>query len=198
MISHTVWLGKVEQGGARLGRVRFVLAWQGAVRYGVQRSGLVGYGEAGRGKASGAGTTRPILRGIEMSTKGQLALIHVGKKRLGLDEESYRSILKTHGGAESAKDLTDFGVEKVLSFFKQLGFSYRKPKNRQDFTILRTRKQKAMIFHLMEDLTWWAVRLNKFILKMTGKDSVDLLTKEEASRIIEGLKSMRNRAVTWD
>jgi hypothetical protein len=50
----------------------------------------------------------------------------------------------------------------------------------------------------MEDLGWWPARLIGFIEKMTGKERPEELTKEEAPKVIEGLKAMRNRNVKWN
>lgn len=54
--------------------------------------------------------------------KKRLALIHVGKKRLALDEDSYREILHYVGGVESARDLDAFGFNAVMEHFERLGF----------------------------------------------------------------------------
>jgi phage gp16-like protein len=54
----------------------------------------------------------------------QLAVIHIGKKALALDDESYRTIVRTIGGAESgsAADLDDQGRRAVLKELNRLGF----------------------------------------------------------------------------
>jgi len=126
----------------------------------------------------------------------QLALIHVAKAQLGLSEDEYREILKAHGGAESAKFLDDLGVDRVLKFFYQLGFKRAKSK-RRDLRILASDGQKKMIHCLMEDLGWDRQRLSGFVDRVTAKDYPEELTKQEASKVIEGLKAMRDRKVIW-
>jgi phage gp16-like protein len=54
-----------------------------------------------------------------------LAKIHIAKKDLGLDDETYRAMLLQHGGVTSSKDLTPFGAAKVLQHLERSGF---KPK----------------------------------------------------------------------
>ena len=44
----------------------------------------------------------------------RLAAIHMGKKQLGLDEDTYRDMLEQVGGSRSAKDLDNDGLVKVL------------------------------------------------------------------------------------
>jgi hypothetical protein len=52
----------------------------------------------------------------------KLALIHVAKKKLGLDEEAYRAIL-SGAGVSSAKDIaTDEQFNIVMGAFLRLGF----------------------------------------------------------------------------
>jgi phage gp16-like protein len=48
--------------------------------------------------------------------------IHVAKKQLGLPEEEYRAILLARGGADSSKHLDHAGRQRVLDYFKTLGF----------------------------------------------------------------------------
>lgn len=60
-----------------------------------------------------------------MSRNPSLAKIHIAKKELGLDESTYRAMLRAHGGVSSAKDLTLIGAAKVLAHLERSGF---KPK----------------------------------------------------------------------
>ena len=135
-----------------------------------------------------------------MINNKQKALLHVAKAQLGLNDEEYRDILKNHGGAESSKYLDDLGCERVLKFFRDLGFRRKVQKSRRpDLTILASEGQRKVIYHLMEDLGWWTARLYGFIERMIpGKSQPETLTKEEAPKVIEGLKAMRNRKVHWN
>jgi phage gp16-like protein len=55
----------------------------------------------------------------------ELALIHVGKDQLSMNEEDYRMMIYQVGGAvsQSASDLDDEGRQAVLLHLKQLGFT---------------------------------------------------------------------------
>lgn len=57
-----------------------------------------------------------------MIRSANLAKIHIAKKQLGLDEDTYRAMLLQHGGASSSKDLTSAGAAKVLAHLKRCGF----------------------------------------------------------------------------
>ncbi len=57
-----------------------------------------------------------------MSRNPNLAKIHIAKKELGMDESTYRAMLRTHGGVDSSKDLTLIGAAKVLAHLEKCGF----------------------------------------------------------------------------
>ena len=63
---------------------------------------------------------RPKLRNKD------LAKIHIAKKQLGMDEDTYREMLRNIADVESATDLTDQGRFKVLRHLHQIGFKSRK------------------------------------------------------------------------
>ncbi len=55
-------------------------------------------------------------------TNKPLALRHVAKSRLRLDEDAYRAILPSCSGIESARDLDANGFAVVMCRFEELGF----------------------------------------------------------------------------
>lgn len=52
----------------------------------------------------------------------EISKIHIAKKQLGLPEEEYRAILVAKGGSDSSKHLDHAGRQRVLEYFKTLGF----------------------------------------------------------------------------
>jgi phage gp16-like protein len=56
----------------------------------------------------------------------QLAKIHIAKKDLNLDEETYRAIIRQHGAESSAK-LTMLGRAKVIKHMVQRGWEDKHP-----------------------------------------------------------------------
>jgi len=122
--------------------------------------------------------------------------LHVIKARLRLKEEEYRDILKNYGGAESSKYLDEIGLEKVMTFFKSLGFQ-TKPAQASKLPFSASEAQIRLIYHLGQDLGWIPKRLYGFILKMSGETHPERLTQKQASNIIEGLKKMKSRKTVW-
>ena len=59
------------------------------------------------------------------SRNERLAAIHMGKKALNLDEDTYRDMLEHVTGKRSAKDMDMNDLLKVIQHLDQLGFSKR-------------------------------------------------------------------------
>ena len=132
-----------------------------------------------------------------------LALIHVAKKQLGLDEEAYRGLLERLTGKRSAKDMDFRELEAVIAEMRRLGFSAA-PKLRRNglegpyaaklqalwiagwnLGIVRDRRDKA---------------LTAFVLRQTGiPASRWLRLPEDAAKVIEALKAWlaREGGVDW-
>jgi len=57
----------------------------------------------------------------------QLAKIHIAKKALGLDDETYRGIINQIGGVNSSSDLTMLGRAKVIKHMVEHGWQDTHP-----------------------------------------------------------------------
>lgn len=58
----------------------------------------------------------PVLR------KSELAAIHIAKADVGMAQDTYRTLLRTQFGVDSAADLDDDGRARLLDHFAKLGF----------------------------------------------------------------------------
>lgn len=65
-------------------------------------------------------TTQDALR------RSQLAQIHIARKDLGLDEDTYRAMLMDVAGVASSADLTAKGRRDVLARFESKGWKNKK------------------------------------------------------------------------
>jgi hypothetical protein len=118
--------------------------------------------------------------------KKKLALIHIIKKELNLDNNEYRNILRQAVGVESAKELDNEKFKKLMYYF------VRSPLyqiNRLGLTI----RQKLFIKFLAARLDWTEEHLNNFIHKYFHKTYIDGLSRKEAIKVIEALKNIRER-----
>lgn len=126
------------------------------------------------------------------------ALIHIAKRDLHLDEESYRQILKGVAGVESSAHLTKEGFEKVMIRFKEMGLKgllpypfHPTPKGRlipkgspQENESI-TPSQLEFLSYLLDQLKWEEGRFQAFCQRIIKKTKP--LTKRDGQKIIIGL-----------
>lgn len=130
-----------------------------------------------------------------------IRLIHVAKRELILDDDSYRAILQRIGKKASTADLTVPELEKVLEHMKRSGFKVRSKKGDRPQA---SDDQSKMIRGLWLELAGMEVvrnsseaALGAFVKRMTKVDTLQWLSTEQASQMIEHLKEWRER-VTKD
>jgi|GEM_PF-510725 len=134
------------------------------------------------------------------SQRSRLALIHIAKKQLCLDEEAYRAIL-SGAGVSSAKEITtDEQFDLVMTAFVRLGFlpSGKRSPLKKRRTI--TKKTPGMISPRQEyyirglwDLASRAKdeKSLRAIIKRIGKvDDIRFLTSRAASGVIQALRDI--------
>lgn len=132
--------------------------------------------------------------------KDLIAKIHIAKKDLGLDEDTYRLIIKQAVNKASAKDCTDKQLLTVLEVFKSKGWqSDIKKKFRK-----APSSQIEKIYALWGELQFMdivktkeKVALDKYIHRMSkGKiDSAQWLDEVSSRHIIECLKKWIYREI---
>jgi phage gp16-like protein len=131
----------------------------------------------------------------------ELGKIHIGKKRLGLDDETYRLIIARVCGKSSAAELDQAERGALLDEFKRLGFleggSYTT--RLEDFQ--DREPQAKLIRALWADLEAFGAladasekALMNFVRRVGKVDRIEWLTPLQANACIEGLKAMKARA----
>ncbi|MCF1485060.1 regulatory protein GemA [Agrobacterium vitis] len=124
-----------------------------------------------------------------------IAAIHVAKKHLGLDEDTYRAKLENITGKPSAKDMTEAERQKVLKVFRGEGFApapasagKRKPlvgKFAKKLQALWIAGWNLGVVENRDDAALLA-----FVTRQTGLDHVRFLHHaDDAKKAIEGLKT---------
>lgn len=131
--------------------------------------------------------------------RAMLAKVHVARKRMALDEDSYRGLLRRVTGRGSAGDCTDGELHAVLAEFRRLGFDAtpRPPPG--------PRAQLRMIAALWAELApclsdTSEEALRAFVRRQTadkanprGVMAVEWLDAQQANKVIEGLKAWLKR-----
>lgn len=129
----------------------------------------------------------------------QKALLHVAKADLGLEDDTYRDILRSIAGVESSKDMTPIDFERVMARMKELGFKGQRPHRpakiraaSRDPLALPSPAQLHRLNTLFEELGWYQnERRVAFCKRMLRKPWPQ--TRQEANKIIEALKAMAAR-----
>lgn len=132
-----------------------------------------------------------------MSARHQrLAAIHMGKKALGLDEETYRDLLESAAGVRSAADATEDGLIKILKRMQDAGFDQRP---RRDFgrrPNLPQRDKSELVKKiealLADDGKHWNYALG-MARKMFGKESIEFCSPAELYKIVAALEYAKKR-----
>lgn len=126
-----------------------------------------------------------------------IAKIHIAKKDLCLDEDTYRSIIKQVTKKESCSKCNERQLVEVLEFLKEKGWKGKDPKKAYRETKNDLVKK---IYALWSDLqSRGAVcekdktALDKFISRFSNHRCVDDLDDGEAIKIIEILKQWIRR-----
>lgn len=113
----------------------------------------------------------------------KLAVIHIVKRELNLDDQEYRDMLERVAGVRSARDLDDEGFQRLMRAFARSSHYQVNPHG-------LTLRQKLFIDHLMADLAWDQDHMCNFLKKYYKKGRVEELSRKEASKVIFGLQKI--------
>lgn len=135
-----------------------------------------------------------------------LSAIHAAKRRLGLDDDTYRDMLERLTGERSAKALNEKDLHEVLSHLNGAGakgfYAGRPVRAAGGPNAPLVRKIRALwlsLYHLgaVEDARESA--LLAFVERQTGKQAMEFLKPAEHNLVIEALKAWAAReGVVWD
>lgn len=132
-------------------------------------------------------------------TKPELIrLIHVAKRELALDEETYRAALALAvPGKTSAKDMTTVELEKALEALKKKGFQIRRTAGSRPLADdAQSKKLRALWLEMAaQGIVKRAEEsaLAAYVKRLTGVDALQWLNTDQASRVIETLKKWQTR-----
>jgi len=140
-----------------------------------------------------------------------IRLIHVAKRDLALDDDTYRAMLMAATGKDSSANLSVPQLERVLAHMKKSGFTVRhkaradRPRDSRHATgtlsrsiaqDAQSRKIRALWLSLHE---MGAVRdaseaaLGAYVRRITSIDALKWISADQASHVIETLKKWQAR-----
>jgi len=132
--------------------------------------------------------------------RAQLAKIHIAKKELGLDDETYRSMLWTIARVRSASDLDSHACARVLEHLKSRGFTgirARKEVEGRPHNLDASPQLKKIEALLTDAQRPWAYA-NGVAKRMFSIDRVAFCGPEQLGKIIAALSidQRRRKSIT--
>lgn len=143
-----------------------------------------------------AGEGRTVVTAQPSADRGKmLAKIHLARKQMGLDDETYRELLARVTGQRTCATCRDDQLHQVLAEFGRLGWMAKPARPRSD------RAQVRMIYGIWADIApllegdAGEEALRGFVRRQTrspvhpdGVDAPEWLNGADANKVIEGLK----------
>lgn len=129
--------------------------------------------------------------------KKLLGKVHIAKKDLGLDDDTYRRLLKNVTGRESASKCTVRQLIDVVKYMGERGWS-ENGKRPEKAELSPSVKKIYALWGVLQKLGKVKNRnpeiLDRFVARLTKKSSVKALPAREAYKVIEALKKIIERA----
>jgi len=131
-------------------------------------------------------------------TKKQIALLHVAKRDLGLDDETYRAVLARYGKTGSATDLDLAGFNHVMRYFTACGFRSTWTKRTYgNRPTMATPSQIDLIRSLWKQCAGnddpEDTGLNRWLEKYHHVSALRMVDKAKTTKVIHALKEMVRR-----
>lgn len=127
-----------------------------------------------------------------------IRLIHVAKRELALDDDSYRAILQRIGKQASAADLSVPALNQVLEYLKRNGFKVRSKSSRPLAQDEQHKKIRALwlFLHQIGVVNNPAESaLAAYVKRITGRDAMQWLSGDQLEQVIESLKKWAMRSL---
>lgn len=127
-----------------------------------------------------------------------IQLIHIAKKQLNLDDDTYRQLLLNTTKKTSTTDMTVWELEKILNNMKLKGFKVKSSKKTGKITATEPVHKKIRSLWLeLADAGEVKNRsekaINSYVKRIIGVEVMDWLTNKQAMVVIESLKSWLSR-----
>jgi len=139
---------------------------------------------------------------MQKSNKRQKTLIHIAKAQMGIDDATYREMLRNHCGAESSKNISYQAANRLLIHLQKCGFKMRPKSGPKKYGDLGLRPGMATPAQLRKIEAMWAEvckaqnkrqALRHFLLKTVHVSDILFLTAGMAHNTIEAIKDIRDR-----
>jgi len=133
----------------------------------------------------------------EKRRKRLIQMIHIGKAKLGLEEDAYRAFLAGTCGRETCAAMTIRQLEAALRAMRGAGFSYSARRVRgEEIGKGATLAQLEYIKRLWAEASRLKTEasLRAMLRRIAGVDHLRFLTNRKASDVIRGLRNIARLA----
>lgn len=137
-----------------------------------------------------------------------LGKVHIAKSALGLDDDTYRDLLKARTGKRSSAKCSNAQLVDLVEYFKTQGFRPKRkaPARAKRRTLADGKSQRKIralwlsLYHLGLVGDPSEPALAAFVKRQTGVDDLRFLPPGQAYKVVEALKSWASRAagVNWE
>ena len=125
--------------------------------------------------------------------RAALAAIHIAKKQLGLEDETYRAMLQEVAGVDSAADLDMRGLGKVLDHLADRGAKFRS-RGRGAKTSSAPPEKRRLLWKIYQLLDDRPVKYAVSILRnQGGPDALEWATPTQLHKVVAALEYDRKR-----
>lgn len=150
-----------------------------------------------------------MAKSSDNNRKAAQAKVHLGKKTLGLDDDTYRALLKNLTGKTSSKDFSDGDFDSVIAYFRTAGVKFTTTKKGKAPHTLNTpthkradqlKKIEAMLTEL--ELPWDYLtarqdgedgKTTSMVHRLTGKQALEWCDGIELGKVIAALAIHQRR-----
>lgn len=122
-----------------------------------------------------------------------LAKIHVARKQLALDDDTYRAMLRGVAGVESAKDLTPALASKLLRHMQTCGFAPARPIERRPNVAVSREQQIRKIEALLADAGRPWAYVVAMVPRICKVDAIEFCDEARLGKLIAALQYDANR-----
>lgn len=133
-----------------------------------------------------------------MSYINDLKIIHVAKRQLGIDEDTYRDMLVNITGQNSLKNMHISDRIKIINHLKKIGFKIKPKAKPKTAKVTDQRAKIKAIWGSMEKegliKNGSKFALNQWVKRMSGVATVEWLSDiKQAQNVLESLKKYQQR-----
>jgi phage gp16-like protein len=131
-----------------------------------------------------------------MIDRSMLAKIHVAKKQLALDDDEYRTMLRSVANVESAKDLSPAGAEKLMKHMERCGFRPTKTPHRRPRVAVNRAAQLSKIEALLADAGRPWSYVGSMVKRICKVDAIEFCDDVMLAKLIAALSADAKRRKT--